>query len=91
MDVVQQVIDVQPGASVPFAATAGPSLVSVIDGSVAVGLDGKTYTREAGQSLIEATGSAASYTTTDSPARLVVTSFVPRDASAQVPAPESGL
>jgi quercetin dioxygenase-like cupin family protein len=90
-DVVQQVIEIQPGATVPFVATAGTSLVSVIDGSVAISLNGKTYHRDEGKSLIETEGAVADYTTADSPARLVVTSFVPRDASAQMPAPESGL
>ena len=89
MDVVQQVIEIQPGSSVPFQATAGTTLVSVIDGTVAIGLDGKTYQREAGQSLIETEGQVTNYTTSDASALLVVTSFVPRDASALVPAQPS--
>jgi quercetin dioxygenase-like cupin family protein len=89
MDVVQQVIEIQPGSSVPLQTTAGTTLVSVIEGTVAIGVDGKTYEREAGKSLIETEGQAASYTTTDTMARLIVTSFVPRDASALVPASPS--
>jgi quercetin dioxygenase-like cupin family protein len=89
MDVVQQVVDVQPGANVPLQTTAGPTLVSVIDGDVSIALDGKTYHRAEGKSLIETAGQAASYTTADAPARLVITSFVPRDASALVPAPQA--
>jgi quercetin dioxygenase-like cupin family protein len=91
MDVVQQVIEIQPGSSVPLQANAGMTLVSVIDGTVTIDFDGKTYDREAGKSLIEAQGKAASYSTGDTMARIVTTSFVPRDAAAQTPAQPSGV
>jgi len=91
MDVVQQVVELQPGASVPLQATSGITLVSVIDGTVSIGLDDTMYQRTPGQSLNETSVQSASYTTADAPAHIVTTSFVPRDASALVSAPQSGL
>ena len=89
MDVVQRVIDVEAGATVPTQAQAGPSIISVLDGNVAVDVDGTTRTLEAGDSWVESAEVSHGYTAEGTTARLVITSFVPRGAPVGSPSEQT--
>ena len=78
MDVIHRVIEVQPGTTVPAQAQPGPSILSVIEGSVTVDQDGTPRDVETGQSWVEPTTEAHGFTAGDTTARIVVTTFAAR-------------
>lgn len=85
LEVVHRVVELAPGASVVAQAQSGPSLLSVVKGSVTVHLDGAPLVVAAGDSWAEAAGLAHSFTAGDVPTRVIITTFAARDAEAGAP------
>jgi quercetin dioxygenase-like cupin family protein len=78
MDVIHRVIELQPGTTVPAQAQPGPSILSVIEGSVTVDQDGTPRDVEAGESWVEPASEARGFTAGDTTARIVITTFAAR-------------
>jgi quercetin dioxygenase-like cupin family protein len=89
LEVIQRLVELEPGATVPAASQAGPSLVGVIEGSVLVDVDGSTRTYAAEDSWIEAGQVFHGYTAGDAPTRLVITTYAARAATADAPAEQA--
>jgi quercetin dioxygenase-like cupin family protein len=88
MDVVQRLIELAPGASVPMHAHPGVSLVGVLEGDLWVESGGTTSSFAAGDGWEEPAKGTHRYTAGDAPTRLVLTTFVPRGAPLGSPAHE---
>jgi quercetin dioxygenase-like cupin family protein len=80
MDVIHRVISIEPGSTVPAQIQPGPSIVSVVQGSVSVEMDGTMRSVTAGRGWTEAAQAVHGYSAGGSAASVVTTTFVARDA-----------
>ena len=86
MDVIHRVVSLEPGSTVPVQTQPGPSIVSVLQGSISIDIDGATRDVTAGRGWTDPTETARGYTAGGSAARVVTTAFVPRGELASMPA-----
>jgi quercetin dioxygenase-like cupin family protein len=88
LEVVHQLIDLGPGATIPLATEPGPRIISVLDGSVATVQDGQPQDAAVGDSWAEPDASALGLTAGEAGAQVVTTTFLPRGAPVGAAAPQ---
>ena len=81
VDIIHRVVSLQPGSTVPAQAQPGPSMVSVLLGSVSIEADGTTRSVSAGRGWTDPTGASLGYSAGGSVARVVATTFAPRSGA----------
>jgi quercetin dioxygenase-like cupin family protein len=85
LEVIQRLVELEPGATVPAAAQAGPSIVGVLEGSVSVDVNGTTREYVTEDSWVEPGATFPPYTAGDTKTRLAITTFAARAATADAP------
>jgi quercetin dioxygenase-like cupin family protein len=87
LDVVQRLIEVQPGAVVPMHSHPGPTVVSGIQGSGTLAFGSVPQNARAGESWVEPANEVHGGTFTGpGPIRIVATTLLPRGAADTIPA-----